>query len=69
MKKTTLDPDRKITVQISDDSELELQLKRIMAPPGQKISLRKDYDPSFTADFKNKKAAQKKPCCKFSSDK
>jgi PPK2 family polyphosphate:nucleotide phosphotransferase len=60
MKKTTLDPDHKITVQITEDSELELRLKHIMAPPGQKISLRDDYDPGFTADFKNKKAAQKK---------
>ncbi len=55
-----VDPDHTITVQISEDSELELRLQRIMVPPGQKIDLRKDYDPGFTADFKNKKAAQKK---------
>lgn len=55
-----VDPDHTITVQISEDSELELRLQRIMVPPGQKIDLSKDYDPGFTADFKNKKAAQKK---------
>ncbi len=60
MKKTTLAPDRKITVQVSENSELELRLKHIMVPPGKKITLRKDYDPAFTADFKNKKEAQKK---------
>jgi PPK2 family polyphosphate:nucleotide phosphotransferase len=60
MKKTTLAPDRKITVQVSENSELELRLKHIMVPPGKKIALRKDYDPAFTAGFKNKKEAQKK---------
>ncbi|HHW77170.1 MAG TPA: polyphosphate kinase 2 family protein [Xanthomonadaceae bacterium] len=55
-----VDPDHTITVQISEDSELELRLQRIMVPPGQKIDLSQDYDPGFTADFKNKKAAQKK---------
>lgn len=54
------DPNRKITVQISKDSELELHLKHIMAPPGHKISLRQDYDPGFTAGFKDKKDARKK---------
>lgn len=55
-----VDPDHTITVQISEDSELELRLQRIMVPPGQKIDLSQDYDSGFTADFKNKKAAQKK---------
>ncbi len=55
-----LDPEQKITVQITEDSELELRLKRIMVPPGQKIALRNDDDPGFTANFKNKKATQKK---------
>ncbi|MDG4562141.1 MAG: polyphosphate kinase 2 family protein [Candidatus Competibacter sp.] len=31
-----------------------------MVPPGHKISLRKDYDPEFTAGFKDKKDARKK---------
>ncbi|MGB5062283.1 MAG: polyphosphate kinase 2 family protein [Candidatus Competibacter sp.] len=31
-----------------------------MAPPGRKISLRNDYDPGFTAGFKDKKDARKK---------
>ena len=54
------DPDQKVTVSISEDTELELRLKHIMAPPGKKISLLDDYDPGFTAGFKNKKAAGKK---------
>ena len=55
-----LDPDRKVTVQVTEDAELELRLKHIMVPPGQKVALAKDYDPGFTAGFKNKKAAGKK---------
>lgn len=58
--KNRLDPNRKIAVQVSEDSELELRLKHIMVPPGHKISLRKDYDPEFTAGFKDKKDARKK---------
>ena len=58
--KNRLDPNRKIAVQVSEDSELELRLKHIMIPPGHKISLRKDYDPEFTAGFKDKKDARKK---------
>ena len=58
--KNRLDPNRKIAVQVSEDSELELRLKHIMVPPGHKISLRKDYDPGFTAGFKDKKDARKK---------
>ena len=60
MMKNRLDPNRKIAVQVSEDSELELRLKHIMVPPGHKISLRKDYDPGFTAGFKDKKDARKK---------
>ncbi|MBE2293620.1 MAG: polyphosphate kinase 2 family protein [Phycisphaerales bacterium] len=58
--KNRLNPNRKITVQVSEDSELELRLKHIMVPPGHKISLQKDFDPGFTADFKDKKDARKK---------
>ena len=54
------DPEQKVTVQIDEDAELELRLKHVMAPPGKKISLLDDYDPGFTAGFKNKKAASKK---------
>lgn len=60
MMKNRLDPNRKIAVQVSEDSELELRLKHIMVPPSHKISLRKDYDPGFTAGFKDKKDARKK---------
>ncbi|RUQ37075.1 MAG: polyphosphate kinase 2 family protein [Candidatus Competibacteraceae bacterium] len=55
-----INPDKKVTMQIDEDSELELRVKHIMVPPGHKISLHKDYDPAFTANFKNKKAASKK---------
>lgn len=58
--KDRLDPNRKIIVPVSEDSELELRLKHIMVPPGHKMSLRKDYDPGFTAGFKDKKDARKK---------
>lgn len=55
-----LDPDGKITVRISDESELKLPLKHIMVRPGRKIDLRADYDPGFTAGYKDKEAAQQK---------
>ena len=58
--KNRLNPNRKITVQVSEDSELELRLKHVMVPPGDKISLQKDFDPGFTANFKDKKDARKK---------
>ena len=54
------DPEQKVTIRMDEDAELELRLKHIMAPPGKKISLLDDYDPGFTAGFKNKKTASKK---------
>lgn len=54
------DPDQTLTVKMSEDATLELPLKKIMVPPGKKIVLRKDYDPTFTAGFKGKKEAARK---------
>ena len=55
-----LDPDGKITVRISDEAALELPLKHIMARPGCKIDLRADYDPGYTAGYKDKEAGRQK---------
>lgn len=55
-----LDPNDTITVQVADHTTLKLELKHLMAAPGRKIDLSQDFDPGFTADFKNKDAAQRK---------
>lgn len=55
--KRKLDPDRKIKLKIGDEGKVEFRLKEILVPPGEKISLKKDYDPDFTGGFKNKEAA------------
>ena len=52
-----LDPDRKIRFKVGDEAKVEFRLKQILVPPGEKISLRKDYDPDFTGGFDNKSAA------------
>ncbi|MGC3971263.1 MAG: polyphosphate kinase 2 family protein [Pirellulales bacterium] len=55
--KRKLDPDRKIKIKIGDEGKVEFRLKEILVPPGEKISLKKDYDPDFTGGFKDKDAA------------
>jgi PPK2 family polyphosphate:nucleotide phosphotransferase len=55
--KRKLDPDRKIKLKIGDEGKVEFRLKEILVPPGEKISLKKDYDPDFTGGFNNKEAA------------
>ena len=52
-----LDPDRKIRFKVGDEGKVEFRLKQILVPPGEKISLKKDYDPDFTGGFDNKSAA------------
>lgn len=52
-----LNPDRKIRFQVADEGKVEFRLRQIMVPPGEKISLKKDYDPDFTGGFKDKAAA------------
>ncbi|MBL9082701.1 MAG: polyphosphate kinase 2 family protein [Planctomycetales bacterium] len=55
--KRKLDPDRKIKIKIGDEGKVEFRLKELLVPPGEKISLRKDYDPDFTGGFDDKEAA------------
>jgi PPK2 family polyphosphate:nucleotide phosphotransferase len=52
-----LDPDRKIRFKVGDEGKVEFRLKQILVPPGEKISLKKDYDPDFTGGFDNKSVA------------
>jgi len=52
-----LDPDRKIRFQVADEGKVEFRLRQILVPPGEKISLKKDYDPDFTGGFDSKSAA------------
>lgn len=55
--KRKLDPDRKIKIKIGDEGKVEFRLKELLVPPGEKISLKKDYDPDFTGGFDDKEAA------------
>lgn len=52
-----LDPDRKIRFKVGDEGKVEFRLRQILVPPGEKTSLKKDYDPDFTGGFDNKSAA------------
>jgi PPK2 family polyphosphate:nucleotide phosphotransferase len=60
MTSFVLKPSHTLTVEMEDGLSLPLPLQRIMVPPGEKITLRKDYDPEFTASFKDKKEAERK---------
>lgn len=55
--KLNLDPDRKIKLTVGDSDVVEFRLKELLVPPKTKISLAKDYDPDFTAGYKNKAGA------------
>lgn len=46
--KHMLDPKKKIAIKLEGKKKVEFRLKDIMAIPGKKISLRKDFKPSFT---------------------
>jgi PPK2 family polyphosphate:nucleotide phosphotransferase len=56
--KPRFDPDQKVNLRVGDGGQLEFKLRRILAPPGEKISLKKDYDPDFTGGFKGKEEAK-----------
>jgi len=58
--KFKLDPDRKIKIRLDDDEKIEFRLGEIMVPPGEKISLKKDYDPDFTGGYDDKAGAMQK---------
>ncbi len=53
----TLDPDSVIKVTVGDSGTCEFRLGQILVPPGEKISLKKDYDPAFTGGFDDKEGA------------
>jgi len=56
--KLVFDPDQKVDLKVGDGGHLEFKLRRIFAPPGETISLKKDYDPGFTGGFKGKEEAK-----------
>jgi polyphosphate kinase 2 (PPK2 family) len=56
--KLVFDPDQKIDLKLQDGSRLDFKLRRILAPPGETISLKKDFDPDFTGGFKGKEEAK-----------
>jgi PPK2 family polyphosphate:nucleotide phosphotransferase len=56
--KLVIDPDQKIDLKMQDGSTLDFKLRRILAPPGETISLKKDFDPDFTGGFKGKEEAK-----------
>ncbi len=58
MREKTRDPACRFSLRTIDDSGLEFKLKRILAPPGKKICLGRDYDPDYTGGFKGKEEAQ-----------
>ena len=52
-----LDPDRKIKFDVGEKGRVEFRLREILAPPGKRISLKKDFDPDFTGGFQDKAGA------------
>lgn len=57
MRKYNLDPDRKIKIKVGESGQVEFRFKEVMVPPGESITLKKDYDPEFTGGFKDKAEA------------
>jgi PPK2 family polyphosphate:nucleotide phosphotransferase len=57
MKRLKLNPQHEVKIPITADERVEFRLKDILVPPGEKISLKKDYDPGFTGGFKDKTGA------------
>lgn len=56
--KLKLNPGQTVSIRVGKGGPVEFKLSRIMAPPGKKISLGKDYDPGFTGGFKDKDEAR-----------
>jgi len=52
-----IDPERRVKIKVGDSGKVEFRMGQIMVPPGEKIVLRKDYDPGFTGGFKDKNEA------------
>ncbi|MDP0496168.1 MAG: polyphosphate kinase 2 family protein [Verrucomicrobiota bacterium JB024] len=49
-----------LTIKLGESDTLKIKLADVLVPPGKKINLKKDFDPRFTAGYKNEKAARAK---------
>ncbi|MRR38113.1 polyphosphate kinase 2 family protein [bacterium] len=56
--KIKLDPDQDIRIKVGDGKPLEFKLRKIFVPPGERVSLKKDFDPAFTGGLKDKQDAR-----------
>lgn len=52
------DSNKAFALQLPRNSNLGFDLQKILVPPGKKIRLAKDYDPDYTAGFKDKAAVE-----------
>ena len=55
--KLDFDFDRKREFEVTEGKHVRFRLRDIAVEPGKKVSLRKDFDPDFTGDFKDKSDA------------
>jgi PPK2 family polyphosphate:nucleotide phosphotransferase len=53
-----LHPDHRLRLDLDGGDGVDLSLRRLMVPPGSRISLGKDFDPAFTAGLRDKEAAR-----------
>lgn len=60
MKKIRLRPNASLSIKMGESDTLKIKLRDIFVPPGKKISLKKDYDPSYSGGYKDKEAALEK---------
>ena len=59
-KTKRLDPNRKVRIDLPGKNDIEMKLGDVLVTPGRKINLARDYNPGFSAGYKNKEAAQQK---------
>jgi PPK2 family polyphosphate:nucleotide phosphotransferase len=55
--KLNLDFDKKHELTVGDAGEVKFRLRDLVAQPGEKVSLKKDFDPGFTGGFDDKTGA------------
>ncbi len=60
MKKKPLKANSSLTIKLGESDTLKIKLGEVMVPPGKTVTLKKDFDPAFTAGYKNEKAARAK---------
>lgn len=58
MKDHPLHPDHRLRIDLPGGDGVDLSLRRLMVPPGSRVSLRQDFDPAFTAGLRDKDAAR-----------